>query len=646
MHHLSRALKLVGASSRSVARCGGSGLIRLSASQPSAKRAASPQRYAPSQPVSQTATSPPHQIVSDWLPRAILSACQLARPSGLLSSAATTHHQQASPASQPSTCYLPSATALRGPGRQPLLPIRWPPAATRAVDTVCEARCLRGLRSSPCFSACCGSPCKQNSRKGSDQRVAEFLGCDGAVVVGVEVVGNQLAMLLRNAGGEFRVLRWNLRQGGALDWFEYDDGRFAEYPASSERRNAANFELAGLHLPPEWKGKDIRLVEVDCTSTPNQAEWELRETFPNLGNVPFSPAPGWFARYRGVPNMLLDPNGWVEAVVACALVVAARYPDRPVVVWIGRSTVWEATGFKSKGDLLIRNFMATGRPQCLTMGELVADGPIAVMHLCWIAYLFLYEELAYAYWYDLTKFNAPKIMNYAINVLLVFQKKDCVQLYHPGKYRHDQFWAPKAVLETAEWKHMVKHFGWRAKPPLGANAIDGFCAKVGVGPLAWHQHIDVVNIPMANRALDLLRGLRGEGGTVKKLPKVADRPAIIAELGRARREEEARRDAAEATGESSGDETADGRAGSESAAGPSGSGPSVSAAAPAAGKRKRRHKNRKNYGNRLERIHASYTNGTWWQRALDIMSALDRDGLGGMLPDKKFELALSHMQKS
>lgn len=48
---------------------------------------------------------------------------------------------------------------------------------------------------------------KQNSRKGSDHKVAEFLRSEGAVVVGVEVVGNQLAMLLGGAGGEFPVLR-------------------------------------------------------------------------------------------------------------------------------------------------------------------------------------------------------------------------------------------------------------------------------------------------------------------------------------------------------------------------------------------------------------------------------------------------------
>lgn len=105
----------------------------------------------------------------------------------------------------------------------------------------------------------------------------------------------------------------------------------------------------------------MRLVEVDRTATANQAEWELRAVFLNPGKVPFTPAPGWFARYRGVPTMLLDPNGWVEAVIACAIVAAAAFPDRPVVVWIGRATVLEGTSFKSEGDLLLRNLWATGR---------------------------------------------------------------------------------------------------------------------------------------------------------------------------------------------------------------------------------------------------------------------------------------------
>jgi hypothetical protein len=62
---------------------------------------------------------------------------------------------------------------------------------------------------------------KQNSRKGSDKDVDAFLGGEGAVVRGVEMSGNQLGMLLEGVGGAFRILRWNLRQGGALDWFNF-----------------------------------------------------------------------------------------------------------------------------------------------------------------------------------------------------------------------------------------------------------------------------------------------------------------------------------------------------------------------------------------------------------------------------------------
>ncbi|GAQ93135.1 hypothetical protein KFL_013190010 [Klebsormidium nitens] len=274
--------------------------------------------------------------------------------------------------------------------------------------------------------------------------------------------------------------------------------------------------------------------------------------------------------------MLMDPNGCVEAVVACALVVADKFPDRPVLVWVGRATVWEGTGYKSKGDLLLRYRRATGRHMCATMAQLVAGGRIAVV-------------------YDLSKFNDPKIMKYAINVLLVFQKKGRVQCYNseqlaafpvlPGRYRHDQFFGPKELLDSPEWRFIVVTFGWEAKPVLGVHGIDGFCAKVGAGSLAWHQHIDVVHITLANRSGDLLRDRRGEGGVVMKLPKVADRPGIIAEHNQARLEE-----AEEAA--SSGDEAGTGTCGSDRAEG-SGSGASHSLPA-AGGKRKRKHKKRKN----------------------------------------------------
>lgn len=190
----------------------------------------------------------------------------------------------------------------------------------------------------------------------------------------------------------------------------------------------------------------------------------------------------------------------------------------------------------------------------------------------------------------------------------------------PGRYRHDQFWGPEEVLDSPEWQFMVVTFGWAAKPALLVHGINGFCAKVGVGPLAWHQHIDVVNIKVANRVLDLLRGRRGEGGVVTKLSKVADRPTIIAELVRARRE------AAAEVADSSGDEATPSTSGSGMDRGEGSGGAGTCQEAPAAGKRKRKHKNRKNYGNRLERIHKSYKNGTWWLRALDIMGAMDLAG--------------------
>jgi hypothetical protein len=172
---------------------------------------------------------------------------------------------------------------------------------------------------------------KQNFKKGSDKKVKSFLGDEGALVCGVEVSGNQLAMLLCARGSDFRILRWNLRQGGALDWFSQVDGVFVRYPASSHVRNAASFEFSGLDLssaPPELISGKAMLVQVDCTSTPNQSEWELQFCFPSPGKVPtvFSPQPGWFARHRGIPSFLEDPVNWIAAVVENAKAVATRDP--------------------------------------------------------------------------------------------------------------------------------------------------------------------------------------------------------------------------------------------------------------------------------------------------------------------------------
>lgn len=243
---------------------------------------------------------------------------------------------------------------------------------------------------------------KQNSRKGSDKKVNQFIGEKGALVCGVEALGNQLALLLRGKDGSFRILRWNLRQGGALDWFTKVGGEFVKYPASSIVRNAAWFEFSGLDLsgaPPGFLDGQLFLCQIDCTSTPNQSEWELQFCFPAPSKTPtvFSSQPGWFARHRGIPSMIDDPLGWIAAVKESAKRLAARYPDRPVVLWIGSGTVWEATGFKSKSELLYRFALATCECVFLTMADLVAKEHL-VEHLCLCAYLLFSEELPFVQW--------------------------------------------------------------------------------------------------------------------------------------------------------------------------------------------------------------------------------------------------------
>lgn len=240
---------------------------------------------------------------------------------------------------------------------------------------------------------------KQNSRRGSDKNVEAFLGDEGALVVGVEVEGNQLGMLLQNNAGDYRILRWNLRQGGALDWFVKLAGVFTKFPASSRTRNAACFEFEGLDLsdvPDDLAGGPLFLVQTDCTSTPNQSEWELQFVTSHDG-IGFSPRPGWFARHRGVPSMLGDPLGWIAAVKASARAAAAHNPGKAVVIWLGTALCWEGTGFKTKSELLHRFARATAGCVFMTMGQLAAN-EVLVEHLCLCAYLLLSEELYFVQW--------------------------------------------------------------------------------------------------------------------------------------------------------------------------------------------------------------------------------------------------------
>jgi hypothetical protein len=168
-----------------------------------------------------------------------------------------------------------------------------------------------------------------------------------------------------------------------------------QYPAKSAVRNAAAFDFSGLDLtdlPPDLSHGEVVLVQTDCTSTPNQSEWELQRVSDN-----FTASRGWFARHQGTPSMLDDPTNWIIAVVASAHAVAARYPTRVVLFWIGSGSVWEGTGFKTKSELLHRFAVAVSGCVFITMGNAVAvDGLVEKLCLC--AYLLLSEELPFVQW--------------------------------------------------------------------------------------------------------------------------------------------------------------------------------------------------------------------------------------------------------
>jgi hypothetical protein len=227
------------------------------------------------------------------------------------------------------------------------------------VNIVCGVTLITGIWSNTTRKKKNGDPMKnkQNSRKGSHQDALGFLGSCGAIVFGVEAHGNRVALLLRaHDDNDWALLRWNLRQGGALDWFiRHADGTFRDYPATSNNRLAACFFFQGLDLDPQLAAlhEQIVLGQIDCTSTPNLSEWELRRIFPD-------PRRGWLSREFGVPSMLDTPRAWIQAVIANAKQVAAKFPQRPVVIWIGAASVWEGTGFKSKSELLYRFALATG----------------------------------------------------------------------------------------------------------------------------------------------------------------------------------------------------------------------------------------------------------------------------------------------
>jgi hypothetical protein len=188
-----------------------------------------------------------------------------------------------------------------------------------------------------------------------------------------------------------------------------------------------------------------------------------------------------------------------------------------------------------------------------------------------------------------------------------------------GKYKHHQIWADPSTVEPRQWRNVQAMCKWVANPPLEKHAVDGWFSHVGVGPLCWHQHIDLCFMALAHRVGDLLCGLRGESGATVKLPEVADRPTI-------KKAVEAR----------------------VALVGP----PSTTRApktelceeAPLS-KKRGKHNNAKNGRNHHERVHNSYKNGTWKERALGVVEKLEAKGLSGILDAEKFAKVIENMQK-
>jgi hypothetical protein len=145
---------------------------------------------------------------------------------------------------------------------------------------------------------------------------------------------------------------------------------------------------------------------------------------------------------------------------------------------------------------------------------------------------------------------------------------------------------------------------WVANAPALAHLVDGWFATVGVGPLCWHQHIDLASIDLYKRRSDLLARLRGVDGVTSKLQRKPARPALKA--------------AEVASHQSAGGGTA-----------------------VREGVLKRKRAGPK--PNRFERVAASYCDGSWEQRARSIVDKLAASGIAGILPAGKFDKQVQHM---
>lgn len=178
----------------------------------------------------------------------------------------------------------------------------------------------------------------------------------------------------------------------------------------------------------------------------------------------------------------------------------------------------------------------------------------------------------------------------------------CASFLQTGRYKHHQIWASSSTVTKEGWRRIQIAMKWVANAPALAHVVDGWFATVGVGPLCWHQHIDLASIDPVKRRSDLLARLRVEGGVTCKLPRKAGRPALKAAEASSREV-------------NVGDE------------------------APKERKRKRAETK----PNRLERIVASYSNGTWEQRARAIVDKLAECGIAGILPAGKFDKQIAHM---
>lgn len=139
-------------------------------------------------------------------------------------------------------------------------------------------------------------------------------------------------------------------------------------------------------------GREV-LAQIDCTTTINQAEW-------NMDVLPagFEFSDGWFDRFTGNVSILERPSIWMAMVREDFERRLALDPNLPAVLWMGdkdTTRVWKGIGFKGKSEILNRFWKCTGIGVFVTLEELARTGPSGVDYLtdlCLCTVLFLRSE--------------------------------------------------------------------------------------------------------------------------------------------------------------------------------------------------------------------------------------------------------------